>query len=100
VRELNQRLDSRELNEWAAWEGLYGPLGPERQDRLNAILCSVIANANRGRGRRPYKPDEFHPTEWLQSSKPDAADGTGRTELTGEELLAKVKGYNKAMGGR
>lgn len=99
MRELNQRLDSRELNEWAAWEGLYGPLGPERQDRLNAILCSVIANANRGRGRKPYQPKEFLP-EWIQSQAPDVADGTGRTELTGEELLAKVRGYNKAMGGR
>lgn len=98
MRELNGRLDSRELNEWAAWEALYGPLGPERHDRLFAILGSVIANSNRGKGQRPYKPDQFLPPEWRQSAKPD--DAEGQRELSGEELLAKVKGVHRNLGGR
>jgi hypothetical protein len=42
VRELLARIDSRELTEWAAFERLYGPLGPVRHDYLTAMVAGEM----------------------------------------------------------
>ncbi|HET8684973.1 MAG TPA: hypothetical protein VFM54_24335 [Micromonosporaceae bacterium] len=50
VRELLARIDSRELTEWLVYEQLYGPLGPDRDDQLAALVAATVANALRSRG--------------------------------------------------
>lgn len=63
VQEMLRRTSSAELTEWAAYEQMAGPLGPERTDILIAQLCAVVANANRGKKGRPAKPKDFLP-QW------------------------------------
>ena len=56
------------------------------------MLQATIANVNRGKRQRPYEPKQFMP-QW---GKAKPADGP----LTGEEMLSKIKGLNRNMGGR
>lgn len=86
VGELLARTTSAELTEWMAYEQATGPLGPERADQLVAMLCAVVANANRGKGRKA-KPKDFVP-KWDQ-----------REEQSLEEQLAAVHAINTTLGG-
>ena len=40
----------------------------ERQDFRAALICSVIANVNRGKRQKPYKPGDFMPREKKKQS--------------------------------
>jgi hypothetical protein len=85
VGELLDRIDSRELTEWEAYEAVAGPLGPARLDALFAQLMSVLANVNRSRRQRPYTAEQFMP-QW------DAeAPKQRRPEMSGEEMLRAAK---------
>ncbi|MEU8264912.1 DUF4035 domain-containing protein [Micromonospora sp. NPDC048999] len=91
--ELLARIDARELSAWAAYERVTGPLGPDRADIHAAIIASTIANANRGKGGRVAKPEDFIP-RWDQRGAAAAAG-----EQTGEDHLRLIKSLNRAMGG-
>jgi len=86
VAEMLSRMSSAELTEWMAYEQVAGPLGPERGDQLVAMLASVVANANRAKGRKA-KPKDFLP-QWDR-----------RREQSWQEQLAAVKQINKALHG-
>lgn len=87
-------MSSRELTEWEAYEAVAGPIGlGERLDDLFAMLASVIANVNRGKGQRPYKAEQFKP-KWERRA---AVQQTG--EMDPEQMLRTVKRIHKAMGG-
>lgn len=60
VRELLARIDSRELSEWMAYYTLE-PFGESRGDLRIAMLTSLMANVNRGKGQRPFKVQDFMP---------------------------------------
>ena len=68
VRELLERIDSRELTEWAVFFSLE-PWGAEVEDWRFGMLASVIANANRDpkRRRKPYEPSDFMPRRAVQA---------------------------------
>lgn len=85
VGELDYRLTSSELTEWAAYENLTGPLGRKRQDIQAATIAATIANANRSKGKK------FRITDFLIPY--------GRKKPEPKDLLAMVKEMNAAMGG-
>jgi|SRR5699024_10309356 len=87
VRELLSRIESRELTEWAAYERVTGPLGPERADIHAGIIASTIANANRGKGGKKAKPKDFIP-KWDRPSAQSAS-----------QQLNVVKQLNQRFGG-
>lgn len=60
----------------------------ERADYRSALICSVIANVNRGKGQKPFKVQDFMP----QESGP-------KKNQTPEEQLTIVKMLNAAFGG-
>jgi len=60
VRELLCRIDSRELSEWAAFYSLE-PFGYFRSDMQAGIVASTIANCNRTKNSRSFKPMDFMP---------------------------------------
>lgn len=92
VRELLERIDSRELTEWEAFERLEGPIGDARLDQLFAALQATIANVNRSKKSKAYEPQQFLP-RWGIAKRSD--------EPSSDEALArKVKSIHKAMGGR
>ncbi|MEU5394512.1 phage tail assembly protein T [Streptomyces tibetensis] len=78
---------SAELTEWIAYERVTGPLGGARSDVQMAMLASVIANANRGKGSRVMKPADFLP-KWDRGARQDW-----------RQMLAAVKGINQRLGG-
>lgn len=79
------------------YERQFGPLGPERLDYLFAQLQATLANANRRKGQKPYRPEQFAPhwadvKRWPWSTKDPGPQ-------TGEDILRTVKSAHKAMGG-
>ena len=53
-------ISSAQFAEWMAYSTLE-PWGEERDDLRMGIIASTIANANRGKGQKAYKPSDFMP---------------------------------------
>jgi len=62
VAELLERVDSRELGEWAAYYAIE-PWGEAPNYWRNGLLCSMVANAMRGKDQRPFEVSDFIPKE-------------------------------------
>jgi hypothetical protein len=58
VRQLLDNLSGRELTEWMAYE-VVEPFEPTRGDLRAGVVASTIANVFRGKGQRPYSPQQF-----------------------------------------
>lgn len=82
LKECQQRVDSPEFSEWKAFYELE-PFGPDRQDVGHAITATVIANAHRSSGGRPFEVSDFIP-RW-EPKRP----------ATPDELLAKFQVFAK-----
>jgi hypothetical protein len=57
------------------------------------MLMSVIANSNRGKRQKPFKPEQFMP-KWDPTAPPERP-----REMDGHEMLRAVKRAHKALGG-
>lgn len=55
------QMGSAELAEWMAYERIAGPLGGRRGDIQAAIVAATVANAQRPKGKRALKPQDFLP---------------------------------------
>lgn len=86
VAELLERISSEELSEWMEFYRLE-PFGTEAEMLGHAITSSVVANANRGRGDREYKPADFMPK-------------FERQEQSVDEMVQFAAMYTAAMGGQ
>ena len=53
-------ISSRDFAEWMAYSRLE-PWGPDRDDLRMGIVASTIANSNRGKGQKAFKPTDFIP---------------------------------------
>ena len=70
MRELLARIDSRELSEWQAYEGL-DPWGGWRGDLQAGIVASVVANTmGRRKGQPAFTPQDFLPSFEGPSPRP------------------------------
>jgi hypothetical protein len=58
--EMLARMSSAELTEWIAFANLE-PFGSEAGYLGHAIVASTIANVNRGKNKKAYKPEDFMP---------------------------------------
>jgi hypothetical protein len=70
VEELGERMSSKELSEWIAFNAI-SPIGDERGDLQAGIVASVMANCHRTKGQ-PFKPVDFMPFV-KNDSTPEAA---------------------------
>lgn len=77
-----------------AYERIAGPLGDARLDYLFANLAAVVANVNRSKRQRPYRPEQFIP-KWDPEAPPER-----RPQMSGDEMLRAVKGINASMQGK
>ena len=75
------RIDSKELSEWAAFYSLE-PFGYIRSDLQAGIISSTIANCNRQKNSRSFKPTDFMP--FGEHTKPKT--------MSGEEMKAVMMG--------
>lgn len=85
VTELLARIPAAELTDWAAYERLSGTLGPERADLHAGIIAAVIANVNRAKGGRRFRPADFIPT-W---DRPGAS--------TPQQMATLLKSWSKKI---
>jgi len=53
-------MSSRELTEWIAFAN-FEPFGAEAEYLGHAITASTVANVNRPKKKKAYKPDDFMP---------------------------------------
>lgn len=60
VVKAQSEIDACEFAEWQAYYTIE-PFGEERADYRNAILCTLIANALRGKHGWTAKPKDFMP---------------------------------------
>ena len=72
VKELLSRMDSRELAEWVAYYSIE-PFGDFRTDLVGGIVASTIANCNRSKHSRSFKPSDFMPIG--RNNEPNVMDG-------------------------
>ena len=81
-------IGSAELAEWMAYEKLTGPLGGARGDVQAALIASVIASVNRGKGQRAPTIADFMP-RWDRT----------KVRKSPEELWRMAQMANAALGG-
>lgn len=60
VAEMLERMDAAELSEWAAYYRLE-PWGEAPQYWRSGLLCSMVANALRGKDQRAFEVGDFIP---------------------------------------
>lgn len=91
VREMLQRIDSRELTEWMAYYELE-PFGAMRGDLHAGIIASTIANTHRDPKQRkqPFEPGDF---------MPDFAGDRRPQPQSWQQQLQMVEALNRAFGG-
>lgn len=90
VAEAQLRVSSREFTDWQAFAELE-PFGEERADLRAGIIASTLANVNRGRGTRAFKPSDFMP-------KFDAPRIMSADEI-GSRLMAFAEQHNRSVKG-
>ena len=54
--------------EWARWRALDNiePIGDIRGDLQAGMICAMLYNANRGKGKAAKKPSDFMPIQEMQ----------------------------------
>lgn len=60
MKEAQERCDAVEFAEWLA-EYRIEPFGDERGDINAAMICTLVANAMKGKGGKTYKLADFIP---------------------------------------
>lgn len=90
VREAMARVSSREFTEWIAYANLE-PFGEERADFRTGIMASTVANVNRAKGGKEYKPEDFMPDF-------DGARGKGKREMSTDAMKAVFDAHILATG--
>lgn len=80
VGEMLARMSSRELTAWQIYERMYGPLGPQRDDQLAALIAATVANAFRGKGDKPAKVSEYVP-DWASAAREEVTHHGDDPEL-------------------
>ena len=93
MREAKLRTSRVEFNEWQAFYAI-NPWGEPRADLRSAVVAHVIANVNRKKGARAFKPKDFMPDfEKPYKPKQPLKDIVGK--LKAVWLRAKALGVDK-----
>jgi hypothetical protein len=79
VRELLSRVTSSEVTELLAYHNL-DPRDGSRGDLQAALVCSTVANVNRGKNSSPIKPDMFMPDFYGKRDSVGAEDVFARLQ--------------------
>jgi len=66
-------LTSRQVSEWIAFSELE-PFGEQIDWLRTGVLASLIANVNKQKGAKPFKPTDFMPEESRHVSQTESTD--------------------------
>lgn len=78
-------MSARELSEWAAFFALE-PFGYQAGLHGSAVVASTIANVNRRKGQRAFKPADFLPDETQEAGKQ-------------KDFIGALKAHFRSFGG-
>jgi hypothetical protein len=87
VAELLARVSSKELTRWMIFSQLE-PFGSEAYFLGHAVTASTFANANRKKGRKPFKLKDFMPTFGRKK------------EQSVKDMIGMAAHITQAMGGK
>ena len=90
VRELLNRIDSRELSEWQAFFRLE-PMPEQRADNRSGVIASVIANTNRAKNAKPFEPKDFIPDYEKTPEKTDQKAVKTKVKNVFQTLMTRQK---------
>lgn len=85
--EVLEKHDSKDLTRWQIYFSTE-PFSWERADLGFGIVASTTANANRGKGTRAFKPEDFIPKFGVER------------EISEEEMENKLQRFSRAFGGK
>lgn len=88
VREMLSRMTYIELDEWSQWYEL-NPANDEAVCAQVAVLCAVVANANRRKGARPFAAKDF---SVINRMRP-------KPKMTSAAMAAHFLAITKQLGG-
>lgn len=60
ISEIKARMTHSELVDWMAYYKLE-PFGPDADNWRAGLVSATVANVNRGKNRKAYKPTDFMP---------------------------------------
>ena len=60
IQQLLLNMDSQELSSWIAYDSIQ-PVGELMDDFRTGLVCSVVANANKGSKGKSLAPSDFMP---------------------------------------
>ena len=92
VQALQATMGYREFIEWMAYYQME-PWDETRADWRAGMVAAVIANVNRGKDQRAYKPDEFMPKFGPEKTPP------GGNWKTMQQRLRMAAAVNKNRDG-
>lgn len=87
VAELLSRVSSKELTRWMIFYGLE-PFGSDAYYLGTGIVASTVANVNRGKNKKAYKPKDFMPKPERQKTQ------------SVDDMIGIAKHITTAMGGK
>lgn len=65
VEQLLDNISSSEITEWQAFYKIH-PFGPRMENWRAGLIAATIVNANRGKGSKVMKPEDFIPKSQVQ----------------------------------
>jgi hypothetical protein len=92
-------MSARRLAEWQAYCSLE-PFGPPAAHWQVALVAATIANANRGKNQKAFKPEDFMPQSMTQAPERDEMDqeAAGRAITARFEALADLHRIHGGYG--
>lgn len=94
VAVMESTMTARELDDWRRFYAAE-PWGEARADHRTGLVCSVIANVNRGRGKAPFSPLDFMPYARAEAREAEAAEAADPKRL-GQKILDVFRSLRKA----
>lgn len=83
-------MSARTFAEWQAYCSIE-PFGPEAEYWRAGLIASMTANANRKKGKDPFKPEDFMP----KSMQPEPIEGSA--SMRAEILKQNFEAYQQAQ---
>lgn len=77
--------------EWQAYSTLE-PFGPRAEHWQAASICAAIANVNRGKKTKPYKPEDFMPAVFTKDEPRELS-----AEQKAQLLTHNFESYQRAQ---
>lgn len=78
--QLKAQMTTAELRLWMAYSG-FEPIGEQRADMRNGMLCALYGNSVRGKGQKKLSISDF-------LISPDGSDEESKAKRVGDKIMS------------